>query len=187
MSNHGTNLDHINMSSLNHLLRLCEPAAPSASATPIPSPLLATNRSRFYALIIEDHPDVAEAMRCALEKMHVHAMIAHDGATGLQIAAVMHFDLVLLDILMPRMNGFEVCRSLRKLPGLHDLPVMFVSCVTDPEAQKEAAGLGAAHYLCKPFELFELKAHVERILSAEAKRQPTRRDRALKPELRSRG
>lgn len=166
------------MSNLSRLLRLCAPDGPGAAAAP--APLLARSHSRFYALIIEDHPDVAEAMRCALEQIRVHAMIAHDGETGLKIAAVMHFDLVLLDILMPRMNGFEVCRSLRKLPGLHDLPVMFVSCVTDPEAQTQAAGLGAAHYLCKPFELFELQAHVERILAAEAQRQPSRRDRTVK-------
>lgn len=168
------------MSSLSRLLRLCAPDVQRASTTHAPASLLAKSHSRFYALIIEDHPDVAEAMRCALEQMRIHAMIAHDGETGLQIAAVMHFDLVLLDILMPRMNGFEVCRALRKLPGLHDLPVMFVSCPTDSEAQTEAAGLGATHYLCKPFELFELQAQVERILSAEAQCQPQRRDRAVK-------
>ncbi len=130
------------------------------------------SHSRPFVLVIEDHPEVAECMRCALEQMRAFSMISHDGETGLKMTRVMNFDLIILDILMPGMNGLEVCQAIRQTPAGRDVPVMFVSCVTNPEAQAQAAALGAAHYLCKPFELAEFQTQVERILTATTQRPP---------------
>lgn len=158
------------MSTLSRLLHLGPPGAPSLAQAPAPSRLPASS-SRPYVLVIEDHPEAAECMRCALEQLRVFSMISHDGETGLKMAGVMHFNLIILDVLMPGMNGFDVCRAIRKTPALRDVPVMFVTCVTSREAQEQAAGLGAAHYLCKPFDLIEFQTQVERILADEGKRQ----------------
>ena len=138
----------------------------------LPPPRALEMNTRPYVLVVEDHPEVAECMRCALEQLRFFTMIAHDGEIGLKMAGVLNFDLIILDVLMPRMNGFEVCQAIRMTPKGRDVPVMFVSCVTGPEAQAQAAAMGAAHYLCKPFELQEFKTQVERILTDGRKPQP---------------
>lgn len=127
-------------------------------------------------LIIEDHREVAESLRRVLEQMRVYAVVSPDGEAALKMAAAMRFSLVILDVLLPRMNGFEICRALRNLPNMRDVPVLFASCVTSPAAQAEGAALGAAHYLCKPFKLVEFQTQVERILIADAQRQARAQD-----------
>lgn len=139
---------------------------------PLPPQAHLEMNTRPHVLVVEDDTGVAECMRCALEQMRVFTMISHDGVTGLKMAGAMNFDLIILDVLMPRMNGLELCRAIRKTPTGRDVPMMFVSCVTSPEVQAQAAALGAVHYLCKPFELAEFQTQVERILTAPAKGQP---------------
>lgn len=133
--------------------------------------------TRPHVLVVEDHAEVAECMRCALEQMRAFSMVSHDAEAGLKMAGAVNFDLIILDVLMPGMNGFELCRAIRKTPEGRDVPVMFVSCVTSPEAQAQAAELGAVHYLCKPFELVEFQTQVERILTEIAKSKPKPQDR----------
>ncbi len=149
-----------------------DPTAP-ASQPDLLAGLLTLTRSRWRpaVLIVEDHAEVADCLRRALAQMGVQALISHDGETALKMAAVMHFDFVILDILLPGQDGFAVFRGLRNLPTTRDVPIMFVTCVTDEEAQAKGRALGAAHYLCKPFELAEFQHHAERILSAEADRR----------------
>jgi DNA-binding response OmpR family regulator len=125
-----------------------------------------------FALIIEDHREVAESMCRVLERMGVAATIARDGEAALKYVEAMHFDLIIVDILLPRVNGFEVVRAIRLNPHLRAVPVMIVSCVTDPEAQAQGAAMGAVHYLCKPFEMFEFQARVEHILKGRMMRSP---------------
>jgi DNA-binding response OmpR family regulator len=162
------------MSTLSSVVRLSTPdapATPSVSAAPGEFRI----NARHYVLVVEDDSGAAECMRCALEQMRVFDMISHDGEIGLKMAGVLNFDLIIVDVLMPRMNGFELCQAIRKTPVGRDVPVMFVSCVTDAQAQAQAAALGAAHYLCKPFELVEFQTHVERILTEQAQRPPKHR------------
>lgn len=152
------------MNSLDSLIRLCDPSEPRTAVAP--RTRKPDSESRASVLVVEDHAEVAECMRCALDQMRVYSAICHEGETALKMAEVMHFDLIILDILLPRMNGLEVCRTIRKTPHLRAVPVMFVSCVTGLETQAEAALLGAVHFLCKPFELVEFQTQVERILIA---------------------
>lgn len=126
----------------------------------------------LHALIVEDHHEVAESLRRVLEKMGVGATVANDGDAALKVISTRHFDLIVVDILLPRVNGFEVFRAIRQQPHLREVPVMVVSCVTDAEAQAQATAMGAVHYLCKPFEMFEFQAQVERILKPQLMRRP---------------
>lgn len=139
-------------------------SAPDSSAIQLP---LTQRGTRPSVLIVEDHREVRESLRAALEQMRIYAAAAHDGETALKIAQAMRFDLVILDVLLPGMNGFEVSRALRELPQLRAVPILFATCVTGAEAQALGAKLGA-HYLCKPFGLPELQARVEQILIGEA-------------------
>lgn len=147
------------------------PGAPDASHDL--NRLLSLTRGQWCptVLVIEDHEKVADFLRRALAQMKILAMVSHDGETGLKMASVMRFDFVILDILLPGKNGFEVFRALRNLPLMRDVPIMFLTCLSDKDSMAKGKELGAAHYLCKPFELAEFQGHVERILREEAERQ----------------
>lgn len=150
------------------------PSSPKPSEdTAALSRLLALTQGRWRptVLIVEDHPEVADCMRWALLQMQVQSLVSQDGEMAMKMAAVMHFDFVILDVLLPGQNGFEVFQALRNLPTTRDVPIMFVTCVTDTVSLARGRALGAAHYLCKPFELAEFQQQVQRILSAEAERQ----------------
>jgi phosphoserine phosphatase RsbU/P len=94
--------------------------------------------------------------------------LALDGQTALKIAARTPPDLVLLDIMMPGLDGYEVCRRLRQLPETAEVPIMFLSSLE--EVQNKALGFeaGANDYLTKPFEMLEVKARVRSLLKAKA-------------------
>lgn len=130
------------------------------------------NPAAPFALVVEDHHEVAESLRRVLEKMGVVAVVAQDGEAALKVMNTQHFDLIVVDILLPRVNGLEVMRAIRLLSHLREVPVIVISCVTDAEAQAQAAAMGAVHYLCKPFEMFEFQAQVERILKPQLMRRP---------------
>lgn len=94
--------------------------------------------------------------------------IALDGETALQIAARMPPDLVLLDIMMPGMDGYEVCRRLRQMPETAEVPIMFLSSLEEVQNKTRGFEAGANDYLTKPFEMLEVKARVKSLLKAKA-------------------
>ena len=96
--------------------------------------------------ILEDHYDLAVAM---------------DGRTALEIAREHPPDLILLDIMMPDMDGYEVCRQLKASPNTADLPVIFVTAMADPDDQTRGLEMGAVDYLTKPISPPILKARVK--------------------------
>jgi two-component system copper resistance phosphate regulon response regulator CusR len=147
--------------------------AGSAEAAEAPVRRLARAQEKWQptVLIVEDHREVAESLRQALAKMKILGIVSPNGETALRMAGLMHFDLVILDILLPGKNGFEVFTAMRELPLMRDVPIMVLTCLTDETSKARGKALGAVHYLCKPFELPEFQVHVERILSAEAERQ----------------
>ncbi len=114
-------------------------------------------------LIVEDDLDIASIQRDFLENDGYTVTVTQDGKTGLAHALPSDFDLVLLDIMLPEMNGFEVCRELRKEK---QTPVIFVSAKQDDIDKIRGFGLGADDYMMKPFSPLELlarvKAHINR-------------------------
>lgn len=93
---------------------------------------------------------------------------AYDGESALRSIAESPPDLVLLDIMMPGLDGYEVLRRLRADPATHELPVMFLSAFEDVAHKTKGFELGANDYLSKPFHLLEVKARVRSILRARA-------------------
>ena len=77
--------------------------------------------------------------------------VAHDGAEGLEKLQTENFDLVLLDVMMPKMSGFEVCRALRRDHDAHRLPVLFVTAKDGPMDVIKGIQAGARSYITKPF------------------------------------
>ena len=94
--------------------------------------------------------------------------LALNGEMALQIAARTPPDLVLLDIVMPGLDGYEVCRRMRQMPETAEVPIMFLSSLE--EVQNKTCGFeaGANDYLTKPFEMLEVKARVKSLLKAKA-------------------
>lgn len=94
--------------------------------------------------------------------------VALDGESALRIVEKSPPDLVLLDIVMPGIDGYEVCRRLRAAPATRELPIMFLSSLEDVKNKTRGFELGANDYLTKPFEMLEVKARVRSLLKAKS-------------------
>jgi len=94
--------------------------------------------------------------------------VALDGAAALRSVEKSAPDLVLLDIVMPGLDGFEVCRRLRAQESTHELPIMFLSALEDVKDKTRGFEVGGNDYLTKPFEILEVKARVRSLLKAKA-------------------
>ena len=94
--------------------------------------------------------------------------LALSGEMALQVAARMPPDLVLLDIMMPGMDGYEVCRRLRQMPETAEVPIMFLSSLEEVQNKTRGFEAGANDYLTKPFDMLEVKARVKSLLKAKA-------------------
>ena len=94
--------------------------------------------------------------------------LALNGETALQIAKRMPPDLVLLDIVMPGLDGYEVCRRLRAMPETAEVPIIFLSSLEDVRNKSQGFEAGANDYVTKPFDLLEVKARVRALLKAKA-------------------
>src|SRR5512139_430392 len=94
--------------------------------------------------------------------------LAMNGETALQAVRRAPPDLVLLDIVMPDMDGYEVCRRLRQMPETADVPIMFLSSLEDVQHKTRGFEAGGNDYLTKPFDMLEVKARVRSLLKAKA-------------------
>ncbi|MGA2797031.1 MAG: diguanylate cyclase [Thermoguttaceae bacterium] len=115
-------------------------------------------------LIIDDNPDELLIAKSRLKKECGDIFCAEGGATGLEIAKREMPDLILLDVDMPDMSGFDVCRALKADPELCMIPVLFLSGFVSPEDKIRGLDLGGVDYIAKPFDAFELQARVRAAL-----------------------
>ena len=118
-------------------------------------------------LIVDDVPANVEILVEALKGDYKLA-VAIDGERALRAVEKEPPDLVLLDIMMPGIDGYEVCRRLRAAEATRELPIMFLSAIEDVESKARGFELGANDYLTKPFEILEVKARVRSLLKAKA-------------------
>src|SRR4026207_1325616 len=93
--------------------------------------------------------------------------LAFDGSMALQVAARTPPDLVLLDIVMPGIDGYEVCRRMRQMPETAEVPIMFLSSLEEVQNKTHGFEAGGNDYLTKPFEMLEVKARVRSLLKAK--------------------
>ena len=112
---------------------------------------------RRLRLIIEDDPRIAGLERDYLEAAGLQASVAADGPSGLRMALDGRFDLILLDIMLPGMDGLEVCRSIRRE---QNVPIILVSAKKEDLDKIKGLGVGADDYVVKPFSPGELVARV---------------------------
>jgi two-component system, OmpR family, copper resistance phosphate regulon response regulator CusR len=116
-------------------------------------------------LLVEDERAIAMAITKALTEEGMHVFWASDGAKGLEIALQEDFALVLLDVLLPHKNGWDICRELRDQKSY--VPIMMLTALDDVEDRVKGLQLGADDDLAKPFELAELMARIHALLRRE--------------------
>jgi len=115
-------------------------------------------------LIVDDSPTDRVLLQEALRPKGFRLLSANDGDEGLATARREHPDLVLLDVILPRRNGFQVCRELKTDEGTRDIKVVLVTSKTQPSDRFWGMKQGADEYLTKPFTPEELVLAVERHL-----------------------
>ena len=122
-------------------------------------------------LIVEDEESIADLEKDYLELSGFEVEVANDGQTGLDKALFGDFDLVILDLMLPDMDGFEVCRKIRRRT---DIPILIVSAKKSDIDKIRGLGIGADDYITKPFSPNELvarvKAHLNRYIRLTRKR-----------------
>lgn len=121
-------------------------------------------------LIIEDEEALAQSMRKGLESEGFAADVVHDGEAGLSMASLDMYDAVVLDILLPKRNGFSVCAELRR-QGI-TTPVVMLTAKDGELDETEALDTGADDYLTKPLSLAVLAAHLRAVLRRSTNVRP---------------
>ena len=116
-------------------------------------------------LMIEDDTEGARLMKLTLGPRGYRVLVASDGLQGLEMAHANPPDLILLDLLLPGMDGLEILSRLRTDPQTADVPVVIISSRDRPTNQHTAAEIGADAYLIKPYGLAELLALLRSLLS----------------------
>jgi PAS domain S-box-containing protein len=111
-------------------------------------------------LIIDDTPTSLAVMVEFLEAQDLRVLTAQDGQEGLRRAELTRPDIILLDVVMPGLDGFEVARRLRQHPILRDTPIIFMTALTDPQEKIRGFEAGGVDYVTKPLQIDEVRARV---------------------------
>ncbi|MFH0792783.1 MAG: response regulator [bacterium] len=118
-------------------------------------------------LLADDEEDLRTVLGLYLQSKQYDVITAYDGLNAIDLAKSQKPDLILLDVMMPVLNGFEVCKRLKADPETSSIPVIFVSAAGQPESKELGFKAGAVGYLVKPFEPKELDVILERALASE--------------------
>lgn len=116
----------------------------------------------FKILLIEDDKQVADFVSAGLEEQGYSVVCAYDGEKGKQLAIDKHFDLLIVDRMLPFVDGVSIVEQVRK--GGNKVPVLFLSALADVQDRVTGLKAGADDYLVKPFEIEELLARIEALL-----------------------
>lgn len=135
------------------------------------------NLSPAKILIADDNPQGVELLEAYLSELDSEIRTAYDGEETLQIIADWRPDLVLLDIMMPRISGFEVCKRLRASPESRDIAVLMVTALDQPSDIERAVEVGTNDFLTKPINKLELLLRVRSLLKGRLYKREL--DRAL--------
>lgn len=115
-------------------------------------------------LIVDDEAPIVELVRFTLEDEHVRVLEAGDGLEALAVARAEEPDLIFLDVQLPRLNGFEVCRRLRLEPGLEKTKIVMLTAAGQVQDLERGRAAGADLYLTKPFSPLRLLTLVSSLL-----------------------
>lgn len=136
-------------------------AAPHAQAdAPLPSPAQGDACQEPLVLVVDDEPLNVLVLQGLLKAEGFQVLVASNGEAARALALARQPDVILLDIMMPDESGFQTCVQLKQYPATLDIPIIFVSALTDVENKVRGLEMGAVDYISKPFEKFEVLARV---------------------------
>jgi DNA-binding response OmpR family regulator len=122
----------------------------------------------MLVLIVEDEPHIVLSLEFVLRRGGYETAAAADGEQGLALARALRPDLVLLDLMLPRLNGYDLCRALKADAALRDVPVVILSAKSQEAEIRKGLELGAAAYVTKPFGNAEVLELVRGVLAGPA-------------------
>ncbi|MES9925187.1 MAG: response regulator [Candidatus Thiodiazotropha endolucinida] len=117
-------------------------------------------------LIVDDEPNIVLSVEYLMKREGYQVMTASDGQVAMEMIADIRPDLLILDVMMPRKNGFEVCREIRADPALSGLPILMLSAKGREAEIKKGISLGADAYITKPFSTHDLVDKVNQLLQS---------------------
>ncbi|MEW8202115.1 MAG: response regulator [Candidatus Thiodiazotropha endolucinida] len=117
-------------------------------------------------LIVDDEPNIVLSVEYLMKREGYQVMTANDGQVAIEMIADTRPDLLILDVMMPRKNGFEVCREIRADPALSRLPILMLSAKGREAEIKKGISLGADAYITKPFSTHDLVDKVNQLLQS---------------------
>jgi DNA-binding response OmpR family regulator len=135
-------------------------------------------------LVIDDNPTIVELIKYAVKLQGAYQVIvAYDGVEGLERVLAEHPDCVIIDVKMPKMDGYQLLRCLRGDTGTADIPLIILSAMTREEDQLTGLLSGADEYLTKPFKPTALNAAIERVLRLTPEERQLRTDTLAQKDL----
>lgn len=118
-------------------------------------------------LVVDDQENIARIVRMMLENKGYETVWAADGAEALRLAKSEEPDLILLDVMLPKIDGFKVCRLLKFDKKYSHIPIVFLTAKSSPGDKQIGREVGADYYLEKPFQPVQLIQVIEQLLSLE--------------------
>ena len=115
-------------------------------------------------LAVDDEPHILKLVAFSLKAGGFEVVEASDGLTAIELAEKEQPDMILLDVMMPVLDGYETCRRLKGNPATADIPVVMLTAKTQLAEEQTGLSCGATKYLCKPFTPKELVAQVQEFL-----------------------
>ncbi len=119
---------------------------------------------KMKILIVEDNPDMVDMIQMTLDHRGYDSITAKNGKEAVDMAASQLPDLILMDIMLPNMDGLEAARLIRQNPKTHSIPILAVTAKAFPEDREECLQYGCNDYLAKPFTPKELVSRIEKLL-----------------------
>ena len=120
-------------------------------------------------LVAEDERDIRDLISFTLQFAGFEVLLASNGAEAVALAPASNPDLILMDVRMPRMTGYQACEALKQMPETKDIPVIFLSAKGQESEIQEGLEVGALEYILKPFAPDELIQRVRSILAEMGK------------------
>lgn len=117
-------------------------------------------KKRDIALVVDDSPETLRLLTDALDNAGITVMVALDGMAAMRIVEQITPDVVLMDAIMPGIDGFEACRQLKRKGGLENIPVIFMTGLSDTEHIVQGLAAGGVDYLTKPIVIDEMLARI---------------------------
>jgi two-component system, OmpR family, alkaline phosphatase synthesis response regulator PhoP len=114
-------------------------------------------------LVVDDEPNIVRQLSFVLDRVGLRVIVASDGEDALRLVREARPKVVLLDVMMPRMNGYEVCGAIKSDPELRDTYVALLTAKSQESDREKGLAAGADEYIVKPFNPIEIAEHLKKL------------------------